>query len=595
MYTTHFGLTAPPFSITPDPHYLYLSEHHREALAHLLYGASEGSGFVLLTGEVGTGKTTLCRCLIEQLPDNIDVALLLNPRLSPQELLASLFDELRIQYDRSFTLKDFIDTLNTYLLTAHAVGRRTVLILDEAQNLSTEVLEQIRLLTNLETENEKLLQIILVGQPELQKLLKLANLRQLAQRITARYHLLPLSLRDTEAYVSHRLSVSGSRLALFPSPTIRQIYRYSKGIPRLINVICDRALLGAYVDNKPTVDTAIVHKSVREIHGEPINYYPKKLLLAAMMASILMVIGLLGWHFFPTFKIVYTDYIAQLAVEEEIAQENTEVNTTQPLAVTENTTEVKNTEEEQVETIELDNEALLSNTEKIVVIPEEIEVLTEEEKVIKPVADAKSIDLLTLLQSGTVPTNIENAFVSLFKYWELDYNQLSGIKACERAATKGLACIARTGSWRDIRSLNRPAVIELVIPPNTQYHVTVTALKENDIAVLDFNGQTFEYSFETIGQYWLGQYLILWQPPALPVPVLRKGMKKEAVKWLKQKFAIIDGKPLTNANISGYFNNKLKRRVINFQHKHGLSVDGVAGEQTLLLLDSLSSSKPKLY
>lgn len=247
MYTHYFGLTERPFSLAPNPRYLFMSPRHQEALAHLLYGTGESGGFVALTGEVGTGKTTLCHCLLEQLPDDIDIALILNPRMNSVELLASLCDELRIAYPpNTQSLKVLVDGLNKHLLSAHAKGHRTVVVIDEAQNLSFDVLEQIRLLTNLETSRTKLLHIILVGQPELNRLLAQKNLRQLNQRITARYYLEPLSFNETRAYIHHRLAVSGGDSRLFTHAAVRRIYRYSGGIPRLINNICDRALLGAY-------------------------------------------------------------------------------------------------------------------------------------------------------------------------------------------------------------------------------------------------------------------------------------------------------------------------------------------------------------
>ncbi|MBS1247393.1 MAG: hypothetical protein H6R48_182, partial [Proteobacteria bacterium] len=247
MYAPHFGLREPPFAITPDPAYVYLSRHHQEALAHLLYGVGENGGFVQLTGEVGTGKTTLVRTLLEQQLENVDIALCLNPRLTVAELLATVCDELGASYSpEPHTLKALLDALNAHLLQTHAAGRRTVLILDEAQNLSREVLEQIRLLTNLETAKHKLLRIILVGQPELRTLLARPDLRQLAQRITARYHLPPLDRRETAAYIDHRLRVAGGREDLFTWGARRVVYGHSGGIPRLINIICDRALLGAF-------------------------------------------------------------------------------------------------------------------------------------------------------------------------------------------------------------------------------------------------------------------------------------------------------------------------------------------------------------
>ncbi len=267
MYAPYFGLTEPPFSITPNPRYLYMSGRHREAMAHLIYGLRETGGFVQLTGEVGTGKTTLCRCMMLKLPKNVDVALILNPRIDEIELLATICDELRVPYPSGATVKNLIDRLNHHLLQAHAQGRRTVLVIDEAQNLSKGVLEQIRLLTNLETSRRKLLQIILVGQTELIHLLNRRDLRQLAQRITARYHLLPLSAFDTRLYVRYRLAVAGRRQPLFSNAAYRQVYRSSQGVPRLINVICDRALLGAYANDQAMVTAATVRAAAREIFG----------------------------------------------------------------------------------------------------------------------------------------------------------------------------------------------------------------------------------------------------------------------------------------------------------------------------------------
>src|SRR5213083_91076 len=226
MYATHFGLTERPFSLAPDPRYLYLSDAHREALAHLLYGVGGGGSVVQLTGEVGTGKTTVCRALLEQVPPDVDVAMIFNPRLTSVELLAVVCDELRVAYPAGTTsLKVLVDALSQALLEAHGRGRRTVLIIDEAQNLSAEVLEEVRLLTNLETTREKLLQVILIGQPELAEILARPDLRQLAQRVTARYHLRPFTEEETRAYVQHRMEVAGQRQPIFETGAVRVAHR----------------------------------------------------------------------------------------------------------------------------------------------------------------------------------------------------------------------------------------------------------------------------------------------------------------------------------------------------------------------------------
>lgn len=268
MYHDYFGLRDAPFSIAPDPRYLYLTEQHREALAHLLFGVSDQGGFVVLTGEVGTGKTTVCRSLLQQMPDNADYAFVVNPRQTVPELLQTICSELHIATDSDFSTKEYVDLLNEFLLENHARGRNTIVIIDEAQNLSVDVLEQLRLLTNLETNERKLLQLILLGQPELNELLASHALRQLSQRVTARYHLRPLSLAETEPYILHRLQVAGCDLPLFTRAAIRAIYRASGGIPRLINLISDRALLGVYAHNLPEVNHAVVAKARREVLGE---------------------------------------------------------------------------------------------------------------------------------------------------------------------------------------------------------------------------------------------------------------------------------------------------------------------------------------
>ena len=269
MYTQFFNLKQAPFSIAPDPRYLFMSERHREALAHLLYGIGSGGGFVLLTGEIGAGKTTVCRCFIEQVPENCRLAYIFNPKLTVEELLLSVCDEFRIELPRAspmpFGVKGYVDAINRYLLEAHAQGLNNVLVIDEAQNLSPEVLEQLRLLTNLETSERKLLQIILIGQPELRSMLARPELEQLAQRVIARYHLGPLSAQETGAYIAHRLAVAGAAGTPFPPALTPLVHRLTQGVPRRINLLCDRALLGAYVENSPQVTRRILRKSSAEV------------------------------------------------------------------------------------------------------------------------------------------------------------------------------------------------------------------------------------------------------------------------------------------------------------------------------------------
>jgi general secretion pathway protein A len=273
MYASFFGLNEKPFSITPDPRYLFLSERHAEALAHLVYGINEAGGFIQLTGEVGTGKTTVVRSLLAQAPKHAEIALILNPRMTPAEFLLAICEELGISVDQRSegSLKDLVDLLSFHLLKAHAEGKRIVLVVDEAQNLSVEVLEQVRLLTNLETETQKLLQIILIGQPELRELLDRTELRQLAQRITGRYHLDPLSGDEASAYVRHRLRVAGATREVFANGALREIQRLSGGVPRLINIISDRALLGAFTEDRHLVSASVVRRAAGEVFGRSVH------------------------------------------------------------------------------------------------------------------------------------------------------------------------------------------------------------------------------------------------------------------------------------------------------------------------------------
>ena len=272
LYAQYFGLHREPFSIAPDPRYLYMSERHREALAHLLYGVQGGGGFVLLTGEIGAGKTTVCRCFLEQVPGNVNIAYILNPRQSVEELLESICEEFRIPTARlrgSGGVKPLVDALNQFLLQTHAMGQYSVLIIDEAQNLAPDVLEQLRLLTNLETAERKLLQIMLIGQPELRDMLERPELEQLAQRVIARYHLRALTEEDTKRYIRHRLEVAGlTRELPVTAEALALIHRTSRGVPRRINLLCDRALLGAYAKNHAAVDVEIVERAAREVFGQ---------------------------------------------------------------------------------------------------------------------------------------------------------------------------------------------------------------------------------------------------------------------------------------------------------------------------------------
>jgi len=299
MYTRYFGLTEKPFAIAPNPRYLFMSELHREALAHLLYGISSDGCIILLTGDVGTGKTTVCRCLIEQLPATTDFAMILNPKLSTADLFKTICEELKIGVEEAApSVKTYIDRLNAYLLDAHSRGRNTTLIVDEAQNLDIEILEQLRLLTNLETNTNKLLQIVLIGQPELRDILSDPKLSQINQRITTRYHLKPLQSTDVSNYIQHRIAIAGgnSRNVFFSKQAIQYVIKISQGIPRIINLLCDHALLGAYANNSDHVSLTIMKKAAVELAAinshkrYPSNRVVIPLALVLLLITIPMVL-----------------------------------------------------------------------------------------------------------------------------------------------------------------------------------------------------------------------------------------------------------------------------------------------------------------
>ncbi|MEK7990021.1 MAG: AAA family ATPase [Thiotrichaceae bacterium] len=567
-YTSHFGLKTIPFALSPDPDFLYLSAQHREALEHLVQGVNEGSGLILLTGEVGTGKTTLSYRLVNQLADSFDIALLSNPCLTPQELLAAIFDKLHLHYDDSFTIKEYTDILNNYLVTADSIGRKTALIIDEAQNLTVEVLEQLRLLSNVE---DRLLRIVLVGQSELKKTLKQKNLRQLSQRITASFHLKPLSYNELRSYIQHRLAVSGAESEFFSKSAARYVYRYTQGIARLTNVICDKALLNAYVANKQQVDVAAVRKAIQKVQVESPAHRSPWGWISAVLAVVVLLGGLIWWATYS--QIMSAQATFERPIETEI------LHTAEP---------------ENIEQTSLTENLLaaIPNPEEIVVVGED-QLPKEAATSISDEPEDIELTLLSVLENKGIPSNTQAAFDTLFQLWGMDYNSLAGNTACERALTKGLTCVYQTGKWKDIKNYNRPTVIELVTELGEQHHAVVTQIQD-DLVTLNFDGKIFDFSKQQINDYWLGQFLLLWQPPSVPTPILRAGITHDDVRWVRKRLNILENKQVADADLSAKFDKDLRRRIVGFQRKQRLLVDGIIGEQTMLLLDAHSGSGPQL-
>jgi general secretion pathway protein A len=544
MYAAYFGLKEAPFSITPDPHYLFLGERHREALAHLLFGVGDGGGFVQLTGEVGTGKTTVCRALLEQLPPHVDVALILNPRLTAIELLETVCDELHVTYPPGIpSQKVLVDALYQYLLAAHARGRRTVLVIDEAQNLAIEVLEQIRLLTNLETVHEKLLQIILIGQPELVQLLERRELRQLAQRITARYHLLPFSERETHGYIRHRMTVAGRNETIFSAAALRQVHRASRGVPRLINVICDRALLGAYAQDKDHVDAATVRRAAAEVLGRVARLRSAR----AWLWMPAVAAGLAGIAIWFVLAPDQRPWMLGAPSTEEAGPAVASIAGPPPLPA------VAPPEPERIRTPKL--------------------------------SDA--------LQDPSLPLDKRSAFKGLFARWRLDYPSSATGLACDRARQEGLRCLFKTGDWNRLRRLNLPAILELTTPAGEKSYTTVVAL-DADRATLAFGERRLTFPLNEISTHWDGFFIVLWRPPAPGTTFIVPGMRGRDVEWVRRRIGdgSVDGGRLPARNRDLY-DSELRDRVFAFQRSRSLAPDGVVGDDTLAHL-STASSDPRI-
>lgn len=527
MYTKFFGLTEKPFAITPDPRYLFMSERHSEALAHLVYGISESGGFIQLTGEVGTGKTTLVRTVLGRLPAEVDVALILNPQLTALEFLITICEELRTPPpEDSMSAKSLVDTLNRHLLAAHARGRRTILLVDEAQNLAADVLEQLRLLTNLETAKQKLLQVILIAQPELRDMLAREELRQLAQRVTGRYHLEPLSREETGRYIDHRLKVAGALGEIFDSAAKQQVFDLSDGVPRIINVISDRAMLGAYSRGMRHIGRKLVRRAAAEVSGQQ------------------YAIGLTRWAV-PALGIVGVTIIAlgvwSLAKQGE------------------------------------------RQSPDVVAVPLESGEKVAEALPVRP--DTGSLEDLLIESSAVTDTN--SAMATLFELWGAEYQAGSGT-ACSQAETAGLSCLFQRGSWAGIRQLDRPAVLTLTDRHGNTHQPVLTSL-DGELGELAFGDTRSIHPVDEISRLWFGQYLLIWRPPNGAAKAIKPGMRDENVRWLRQSLAAIDADYDPEATVStdlDYFDKELEQRLKDFQRQHRLKVDGLAGQQTQIIINS---------
>jgi general secretion pathway protein A len=561
MYSEYFGFSDLPFTIAPDPRYLYLSAQHREALASLLYGINCNGGFVLLTGDVGTGKTTVCRCLLEQLPESAEVAFILNPKYSITELLEAVCDELKISYKRSRTqIKGYIDVLNAHLLEAHAKGINTVLIIDEAQNLSLEVLEQIRLLTNLETSSQKLLQIVLIGQPELLDKLARPELRQLNQRITARYHLNALSHAELSAYVSHRLAVGGSEAPLFTKAALWRLHRLTQGVPRMVNIICDRALLGAYVERRSKVGWGVLGRAAHEVRGDQAGPLSRRRLGLLLITLLGLMLGSAWWY--PEGAVVgllaklpaFTGEVQASLVPPELA------------------------------------EAHVADEPTVAAVPEQnVPVVVGQPEVGVPTNTPLTSPGDWQWPAGTDLAATEVlAYQGLFSLWGIEYDPAVAPVVCQFARMHRLGCLLQPANLDELLKLNQPAVINLSNGAGESFFATLGSVDQrNGLARVSIAGEVRMVELAELRRWLQSNQLVLWRMPPDYQSPLRPEARSALVPWLEAQLAWIQGRqPATSRN--EHYDQELQLQVLAFQHHYRLETDAVVGPQTLIQLSSLT-------
>jgi len=635
MYREHFGLKELPFSIAPNPRHLYLTHQHQEALAHLVYGLDSAGGVILLTGEVGTGKTTISRKLLEDIPDNIVIAWIVNPRLSVEELLAAICDELSISYPAgNRSIKIFTDLINNCLLFAHGLGHNVVLMIDEAQNLSPEVLEQLRLLTNLETSERKLLQIVLLGQPELKTMLERSDLRQLAQRITARYHLHPLSRQETCGYIRHRLAVGGCSRPVFTSRAMKQIYKLSHGTPRLINLLCDRAMLGVYSSNAAMVHPKHVRQASIEVLGE-VRVQKRPFMLPISIALLLIATGIVAtgtWN--PISNSVFPQQANQMATtppspapktaaekpaitpadltepkslptyapeqiekptpKAEFVQQTEHEPAKQATAETvmAQASESKLTEVAQIEASPVQSPEMLPATEKHAVEISQADKLAIEPTKYKTSDNMAATDKEKDNPSPPLPVsvwdNIEKsgsktlAFQTMAKIWHSNITSTEG-DPCKQLADPGMSCLKQRANIWLIRAMNRPVIFRFDGEDGASHYGLVRFISHG-YAVIQLGDQQWRVKLSELKQYLQGKISIIWFKPPGYQKDIQQGDRGQTVVWLAKQLDRIQGTMIPPRQVHS-MDDILVARLKDFQKSEHMTADGIAGTLTLMRIN----------
>ena len=568
IYQQYFALSCEPFSIVPDPGFLYPSSQHRQAVAHLKYGLDREGGFVLLTGEVGTGKTTLTRTLIKRLPAHVRVAYVLNSTFDAADVLASICQELGIKLPKSSKTsltKNCVDALNADLIESHAEGKKTLVVIEEAQNLSPDVLEILRLLSNLETATHKLLHILLVGQPELLETLAQKDQRQLNQRVVARFHLLPLEKTDVANYVNHRLHHAGANRAIFESSAMTTLFKLTQGVPRLINLICHHAMLAAYATGTKTVSAKLVKAAAVEIFDIE---KPKQKSSGRVGWSLVFcaVVALLVGIAFYTDQLPSKTLLNPQSVEVPVKVESKDETASLPLI-------------EVVESlpliVEVESQPLILPIE-----PEEI------------ILDSK---LEPVVFETSKPPVFNNPFTALFALWSVEIEPLFSEEEVYSVAAENELGAEKLINilLSELIELDRVGIVWVRDDDNRLKSYVLTAIDSGLVNLQGVKGDRKE-TLEWLAENWNGAFLHLWHRP-IDILSLRLGDKNAvALDWLQSRLLQIDDiyQPIITG---GYFNEAVRLQVLNFQQQQGIRADGVVGQQTIMKINELTmSSLPRL-
>jgi len=559
VYKEFFDIQQKPFSSSPDSHFLFMSQGHSEALVQLRYGLEEEGGFVLLTGEVGTGKTTLCHCLLESASEATAIAYILQPKGSAHELLAAICQEFGVVVSDHSDLKNYVDALYKFLLSTHGDGKSAALIIDEAQNLTVETLEQILLLSNLETNQKKLLQVILLGQPELAVKLRQPELQEVSQLVSSRCHLDPLNAEDTRDYVLHRLAVAQMAPDMFSGAGIKALYKYTAGIPRLIDSVCDRALLAAYSKGVRRVDKALLAVAAKEVLGEKgsvsLPFIPRWFIAGATLAVCITLLFVIKNIPPPRSELLHPKQVAEFVPQLEQVPEVVEQAELEPGIVRQESPVLEKVQEKSLS------------------------------KKLEPELTQK-----TVWPTGkALATTEQSAYATLLRLWGLGA-PASGQIPCQVARANGFRCLAKQSDLQNILILNRPAVLYMKNKQGKRFFGALVSVQGN-LATIEVNGEPVRTNLADLPKLWSGFFVMIWHPPAGYRGSIREGHKGQVVSWLSEKLEEIEGPAYFGESSKEMYGPEHVRSIKHLQRKNHLVPDGVAGKETLIVVNSLSGAQ----